>query len=52
MILKIICLGTVSPEPNIRRASSGYLIEVENKKILIDCNGAVFGSLMEYGVYP
>ncbi len=28
--MKIICLGTGSPEPNIRRASSGYLIEIED----------------------
>ena len=50
--MKIICLGTGSPEPNIRRASSGYLIEIEDKKILIDCGGGVFGRLLEYGLNP
>ena len=48
----IVCLGTGSPEPNLRRASSGYLLEVEEKKILIDCGGGVFGRLIEYGLSP
>jgi|TARA_B110000238_G_C15745787_1_gene277056 ribonuclease BN (tRNA processing enzyme) len=36
----------VSPEPNRRRASSGYLFELEDKKILIDFGGRVFGRLL------
>jgi ribonuclease Z len=50
--LKVICLGTGSPEPTLSRASSGYLVEVEDKKILIDCGGGVFGRLIEYGLLP
>ena len=48
----ITCLGTGSPEPSLKRASSGYLVEVENKKILIDCGGGVFGRLLEAGLFP
>ena len=44
------CTG--SAEPNIRIASCGYLIEVKNKKILIDWSGDVFRRLMKYGLYP
>ena len=48
----ITCLGTGSPEPSLKRASSGYLVEVENKNILIDCGGGVFGRLLEAGLFP
>jgi ribonuclease Z len=41
----------VSPEPNIRRASSEYSIEIEDKKILIDFGVVVFGRLLEYSLH-
>lgn len=50
--MKVTCLGTGSPEPSLRRASSGYLLEVEDNKILIDCGGGVFGRLLDYGLLP
>ena len=50
--MKVVCLGTGSPEPTLMRASSGYLVEIEDHKILIDCGGGVFGRLIEYGLYP
>ena len=50
--MKITCLGTGSPEPYIRRASSGYLVEVGNDKILLDCGGGVVTRLIETGCLP
>ena len=50
--MKVVCLGTGSPEPTLLRASSGYLVELQEHKILIDCGGGVFGRLIEYGLYP
>ena len=50
--MKITCLGTGSPEPHIRRASSGYLVEVGNDKILLDCGGGVVTRLIESGRLP
>jgi len=47
MILTI--LGSGSPEPYARRASSGYLIEVEGQRLLFDCGGGVTGRLLEAG---
>ena len=50
--MKVVCLSTGSPEPTLMRASSGYLVEIEEHKILIDCGGGVFGRLIEYGLHP
>ena len=50
--MKITCLGTGSPESYARRASSGYLVEVGEDKILLDCGGGVVSRLIEAGVMP
>lgn len=50
--MKITCLGTGSPEANARRASSGYLVEAGNDRILLDCGGGVVGRLVESGRKP
>ena len=50
--MKITCLGTGSPEPYIQRASSGYLVEIGNDKILLDCGGGVVSRLIEAGHLP
>ena len=51
-IMKITCLGTGSPEPHKRRASSGYLIEIGDDRILFDCGGGVVDRLIQSGRLP
>lgn len=50
--MKITCLGTGSPEAHARRASSGYLVEIGDDKILLDCGGGVVSRLIEAGHRP
>ena len=50
--MKLIILGSGSPEAYVRRASSGYLIEVGNDRILFDCGGGVFDNLIRSGRMP
>lgn len=51
-MMKVTCLGTGSPEPHIRRASSGYLVEIGSDTILLDCGGGVVSRLIESGRLP
>ena len=50
--MKLTILGSGSPEPYVRRASSGYLIEVGKDCILLDCGGGVFDNLLRSGRLP
>ncbi|MEM7378994.1 MAG: MBL fold metallo-hydrolase, partial [Pseudomonadota bacterium] len=50
--MKITLLGTGSPEANARRASSGYLVEVGDDRILFDCGGGVVDRLLQSGRQP
>ncbi len=50
--MKLTTLGTGSPEPTVRRASSGYLVEVGEEKLLFDCGGGVFDRLLQVGLRP
>lgn len=50
--MNITLLGTGSPEASTRRASSGYLIEVNSDVILLDCGGGVFDRLLQSGHKP
>lgn len=50
--MKITLLGTGSPEAHVRRASSGYLVEVGADKILLDCGGGVYDRLLQSGRRP
>jgi len=50
--MKITCLGTGCPEPSVRRASSGYLVEIGGACILLDCGGGVFDRLIQSGRKP
>ena len=50
--MRLTVLGSGSPEPYARRASSGYLIETGGTKILFDCGGGVVGRLLEAGIAP
>lgn len=50
--MKITLLGTGSPEAHAARASSAYLIEIRQSKILFDCGGGAFDRLLQYGLLP
>ena len=44
--MKLTILGSGSPEAYARRASSGYLVETGNDRILFDCGGGVVDNLL------
>jgi len=50
--MKVTVLGSGSPEAYVRRASSGYLVEIGADKILLDCGGGVFDNLLRSGRMP
>ena len=50
--MKLTILGSGSPEAYLRRASSGYLVEVGKDCILFDCGGGVFDNLLRAGRKP
>ena len=50
--MKITFLGTGSPEPSPRRASSGYLVEVGGERLLLDVGGGVYDRLIQAGLGP
>lgn len=50
--MKLTVLGSGSPEAYARRASSGYLVEVGQDRILFDCGGGVFDNLLRSGRLP
>lgn len=51
--MRLTVLGSGSPEPHPRRASSGYLVETGGgDRILMDCGGGVFDNLLRSGRMP
>ncbi|MDA4845438.1 MBL fold metallo-hydrolase [Hoeflea poritis] len=50
--MKLTILGSGSPEAYARRASTGYLLEIGNDRILFDCGGGVFDNLVRSGRLP
>ncbi len=50
--MKLTILGSGSPEAYARRASTGYLLEVGDDRILFDCGGGVFDNLLRSGRKP
>ncbi len=50
--MKLTILGSGSPEAYARRASSGYLLEIGDDRILFDCGGGVFDNLVRSGRLP
>jgi ribonuclease BN (tRNA processing enzyme) len=50
--MKLTVLGSGSPEAYARRASSGYLLEVGDDRILFDCGGGVVDNLIRSGRLP
>ncbi|WP_273498779.1 MBL fold metallo-hydrolase [Lentibacter algarum] len=51
-MMKLTVLGSGSPEAYARRASSGYLVEIGEDRILFDCGGGVFDNLLRAGRLP
>ncbi len=52
MTMKLTILGSGSPEAYARRASSGYLLEIGEDRILFDCGGGVVDNLIRSGRLP
>ena len=50
--MKLTLLGTGCPEPSLRRASSGYLVEVGGERLLFDVGGGVYDRLLQAGHMP
>lgn len=50
--MKLTILGSGSPEAYLRRASTGYLLEIGEAVILFDCGGGVFDNLLRCGRKP
>lgn len=50
--MRVTILGSGSPEAYVRRASSGYLVEVGQDRLLFDCGGGVFDTLLRSGRLP
>ena len=50
--MKLTIFGSGSPEAYARRASSGYLLEIGDDRILFDCGGGVVDNLLRSGRRP
>jgi len=50
--MRLTILGSGTPEAYVRRASSGYLLEVGDDRLLLDCGGGVFDRLLQAGYQP
>jgi ribonuclease BN (tRNA processing enzyme) len=50
--MRIRLLGTGTPTPSLKRMSSGYLVEVGERKILFDFGPGAYHRLLQSGVKP
>src|SRR5262245_38689700 len=50
--MRIRLLGTGTPTPSLRRASSGYLVEVGDRKVLFDLGPGAYHRMLEAKVKP
>ncbi len=50
--MKLTILGSGTPEAYERRASSGYLLEVGEERLLFDCGGGAVDRLLKAGYKP
>ena len=50
--MRIILLGTGTPNPSLKRMSSGYLVKTEQNTLLFDHGPGAFHRLMESGIGP
>ncbi len=48
--MRIVLLGTGTPNPSLKRMSSGYMVEVNNDVILFDFGPGAYHRLMETGM--
>lgn len=46
--MRLTILGNNGPYPDIDGATSGYLLEIGCKKLLLDCGSGVFSNLIKY----
>ena len=50
--MEIVFLGTGTPDPTVRRASSGFLVELNGQLLQFDCGGGTFGRLLQANYSP
>jgi ribonuclease Z len=50
--MRIRLLGTGTPTPSLKRMSAGYLVELENRKLLFDFGPGTYHRMLEAGVRP
>jgi len=50
--MRLTILGSGTPSPSLRRQSSGYLIELPGKTIVVDHGGGAFQRFLETGRQP
>src|SRR5262245_43639192 len=50
--MRIHLLGTGTPTPSLKRMSSGYLVEIGDRKVLFDFGPGAYHRLLEAGVKP
>lgn len=50
--MRIRLLGTGTPTPSLKRMSSGYLVEIGQRKVLFDFGPGAYHRLLEAGVLP
>ncbi|MGI9421287.1 MAG: MBL fold metallo-hydrolase [Geminicoccaceae bacterium] len=50
--MKLTVLGSGTPEAYVRRASSGYLLEIGGERLLLDCGGGIVDRLLQAGYRP
>ena len=48
--MRIRLLGTGTPTPSLKRASAGYLVETDRRKILFDFGPGAYNRMLEAGV--
>ena len=50
--MKLVLLGTGTPDPDPNRASSGFLVDLEESRLQFDCGGGSFDRLLQAGYSP
>jgi ribonuclease Z len=50
--MNIILLGTGAAWPDADRSAPAFLVEIDEKKLLVDCGGGVSHQLMKAGIAP
>lgn len=50
--MRLTLLGTGTPSPSLKRKSSGYLIELPGKTVIVDLGGGAYQRFLETGLRP